>query len=133
MAQAVNYALLVLGAPGAGDGTLRAGRFARALLARGHTLERVFFYDEAAATGNGNCVFAQDETDRVAHWAALNREHGVELVLCVASALRRGVLDQTEARRYERGANLHPAFILGGLGQLVDACARCDRLITFGR
>ncbi|MEE4301719.1 MAG: DsrE family protein, partial [Pseudomonadales bacterium] len=51
---------------------------------------------------------------------------------CVASALRRGLLDDAEAERYDRGrGNLRPEFTLSGLGQLVDATLKADRLVTF--
>ncbi len=127
------YSLLVLSGPASGHGNLTAARFARAVMARGHTIRRVFFLDEGAATGTGPAVFAQDEADPVREWAALAREHDVELVLCISSALRRGVLDTTEAERHERtAATAHPAFVVSGLGQLVDASAGSDRLVTFG-
>ena len=54
-------------------------------------------------------------------------------MLCVASALRRGVLDTIEAERHEKGnATMDPAFTIGGLGLLVEAGASADRLVTFG-
>jgi len=59
--------------------------------------------------------------------------HGVELVICVSSALRHGMLDSQEALRYEKGsATIQPWFVVSGLGQLIDACANSDRLVTFG-
>jgi tRNA 2-thiouridine synthesizing protein D len=43
------------------------------------------------------------------------------------------MLDQVEADRHERPcATINPLFTVSGLGQLVDACASSDRLITFG-
>ena len=66
-------------------------------------------------------------------WAELASAHDVELVLCIASAVRRGLLDATEAARHERqGPSIHPGFELAGLGQLIDAAAGADRLVTFG-
>jgi tRNA 2-thiouridine synthesizing protein D len=53
--------------------------------------------------------------------------------VCVASALRRGMLDPTEASRYEHdAASVAPEFTISGLGQLIDAAIDCDRLVTFG-
>ena len=67
------------------------------------------------------------------HRRALAEESDIELVACVSSALRRGVLDSTEAERPERvGATLDPAFSIGGLGLLVETGAESDRLLTFG-
>ena len=51
----------------------------------------------------------------------------------VASSLRRGLLDETEADRYEKpAANIASGFTISGLGQLIDACIESDRVMTFG-
>ena len=55
------------------------------------------------------------------------------MVVCIAAALKRGILNQEEAERYEKPAhNLRDGFAISGLGQLVDAALMSDRLITFG-
>ncbi len=127
------YTLLVLSGPAGGHGARTAAGFASAALARGHQVNRVFFLDEGTTCGNASAVFPQDETDPLETWAKLAEEHGVELVLCISSALKRGVLDETEANRYEKGpATVHPTFVVSGLGQLIDATASADRLVTFG-
>ena len=129
----MNYALLVLSSPASGHGARTALRFAHSVIARGHTVERVFFLDAGVATGSATAVFPQDEADRLAPWAELAEQHSVELVLCISSALKRGMLDAAEAERYDKpGPTAHPAFIVSGLGQLVDAAASADRLLTFG-
>lgn len=93
----------------------------------------MFFLDHGSAIGAANAVFAQDENNPADAWIALAAEHGIELILCVSSALRRGVLDEHEAQRHERPhPSVHPAFTISGLGQLVDACASSDRIVTFG-
>lgn len=110
-----------------------AAAFAHALLAQGHNLHRVFFLDKGVLCGSASSVFPQDETTPLDDWVSLAEDHGVDLVLCVTSALRQGMLDEHEARRHERGsATIHPAFTISGLGQLIDAGAAADRLITFG-
>ena len=94
----------------------------------------MFFYQEGVRHGDRLACHAQDEQDRLAQWASLAEEHGTDLVLCIASAVKRGVLDPGEAGRHEKpAASAHPAFELSGLGQLVDAHLQCDRLVTFGR
>ena len=78
-------------------------------------------------------MFPQDESSGLQAWVDLAERHGVDLVLCVSSALRYGMLDNTEAERHERpAASIHPSFTISGLGQLVDATATSDRLVTFG-
>jgi len=129
----VKISLLVLASPYASQSADTAWHYAQAAVRAGHELYRVFFYHEAVYHGSGLTVPAQDEVNRVQRWAALAEDSGAELVLCIASGLKRGILDDTEAERHERGAhNIHPAFVLAGLGQLVDASAHCDRLLTFG-
>lgn len=127
------YSLLVLSAPVSGHGSRAAAEFARCAITRGHTIHRVFFLDAGTVTGSGISIFPQDEMDPVQAWAQLHTQHAVELVICISSALKYGMLDETEAARYERPhATIHPAFTVSGLGQLVDACAHADRVITFG-
>ena len=102
-------------------------------MARGHAIHRVFFLDEGTLAGSANSVFPQDETDPSEPWVDLAASHGIELVICITSALKHGMLDQTEAQRHERpAATINPHFTVSGLGQLVDACAHSDRVITFG-
>lgn len=127
------YSLLVNASPASGHGARCAAAFAQAAIAAGHSVYRVFFLDEGTRAGSATAVFPQDEADRLQPWVVLAEEHGVDLVLCITSALKHGQLDETEAQRYERGgATVHPAFTISGLGQLVDATAHSDRLVTFG-
>jgi tRNA 2-thiouridine synthesizing protein D len=58
----------------------------------------------------------------VSRWGKLNEEHGVDLVVCVAAALRRGIREE----------NLAKGFRISGLGQMVEAGVKTDRLIVFG-
>ena len=127
------YSLLVNSSPVAGHGARHAADFAQAAIAAGHKVYRVFFLDEGTLSGSSAAVFPQDEADRLQPWIELAERHGVDLVLCISSALKYGMLDTAEANRHERAAaTVHPAFTISGLGQLVDATAHSDRLVTFG-
>ena len=127
------YSMLVLASPVAGQTNRTAAGFAAELYNRGHSLHRVFFMDAGVDTALSTPVIPQDEVNPQALWLALAQQFDVQLVACISSALKRGALDETEAARYEKvAATLHPSFELGGLGQLVDASAHSDRLITFG-
>lgn len=122
-----------MSSPSSGLCARSAAQFARCAIKMGHNIHRVFFLDAGTLNGNANSVIPQDEQNLLQDWVSLAQEQDVELVLCISSALKRGMLDETEAQRYERsGATAHPAFIVSGLGQLVDASAKSDRLITFG-
>lgn len=127
------YSLAVYGPPYTYQAADTAFHFAEALLAKGHGLHRVFFYHDGVHNGTRLSVPPQDEINIPARWSELARKHKVDMVICVASALRRGVLDATEADRYELDSdNLDAAFNISGLGQLIDAGIHSDRLITFG-
>ena len=127
------YSLLVMSSPASGLCAMTAARFARGVLARGHSIKRVFFLDAGTLSGSAAAVFPQDEANRLQPWVELAEEHSVELILCIASALKYGMLDESEARRHERSATtVHPAFTVSGLGQLVEAATASDRLVTFG-
>ncbi|MGS2716588.1 sulfurtransferase complex subunit TusD [Eionea flava] len=110
-----------------------AYRFAESLITEGHTLFRVFFYHDAAYQGSQLHCYPQDETNLTQRWQLLAKTHNIDLVICIAAGLKRGVLDTQEAERYEQPhSNLSTEFNLSGLGQLVDATVQSDRVITFG-
>lgn len=128
----MRFALNVLGGPADGESARSALLFARAALGAGHEIHRVFFQGAGVHCASALTVAPQDELDVADAWARLGRDHKLDLVVCVASALRRGLLDDAEAERYERGhGNLRPEFAISGLGQLVDATLKADRLVTF--
>ncbi len=124
--------LAVFGAPQNSQAALSALRFAEAVKRQGHDLYRVFFYHDGVTTGNQLVVAPQDELDVQAAWSSFGKKHNVELIVCIASALRRGLLDSAEADRNEKSNfNLDPAFTISGLGQFIDAGLQSDRLVTF--
>jgi len=128
----VNIAIAVYGSPTTSCAHRNALGFVRAALAAGHSIERVFFYHDAVLVGSALVVSPQDESDFGLQWATLAAHHGFELAVCVAAALRRGILDATEAKRYDRGSGcLREPFELVGLGQLAAAAIDAERLVTF--
>ena len=125
--------LMVASSPASQQSAQTALSFCRAALAAGHKIYRVFFYEDGVQTGSALTVNAQDERNPNADWAALIQEHQIDAVVCVASALKRGILDAGEAARYEKpAANLAEGFDISGLGQWVDACLNSDRVVSFG-
>ncbi len=124
--------IAVHGAPYSTQASSTALRFARAALEAGHTLPRVFFYHDGVHAASALTVPPQDEPSPQPGWVELARSHGVELAVCIAAALKRGIVNDEERQRYElTAANLHPAFTIVGLGQLVDAICATDRFVTF--
>lgn len=128
----MKFSLVVYSAPYSSPGAYSAYRFAQACLQSGHQIYRVFFYGNGVQTGSCLSTPQQDEFDLHGAWQQLAQEHQLDLVVCIAAALKRGVLDQKEQQRYQKSAaNLAPEFELSGLGQLADAAAQSDRLLTF--
>ena len=59
--------------------------------------------------------------------------HDLELIVCVAAAQRRGIVDADEAKRQGKDAtNIAEGFEISGLGQLIEAGITADRLVAFG-
>ncbi|MFB8828670.1 sulfurtransferase complex subunit TusD [Azotobacter sp. CWF10] len=111
----------------------RALRFAEAVLAGGHEINRLFFYQDGVYNAADSIVTPQDELDLPAQWRAFVERHELDAVVCIAAALRRGVLDAQEAQRYGRAAlAVTPPWELSGLGQLHEAAQQADRLVCFG-
>ena len=128
----MEYGLLVMGAPYASAAPHSALRCAKAVISSGHQVAGVFFYREGIHNASQLMAPPQDELNMREAWVALHQEHGVALDVCIAAALRRGVMSETEAKRHgQTHFNLQAPFELTGLGQLLTLQQRCDRLITF--
>lgn len=110
-----------------------AYQFAKAALEAGHEVPRVFFYHDGVNVGTRLSVPPQDERNIQQIWTALAKEHGIDLVICIAAAQRRGMLDENEAKRQGKDAsNIAEGFRISGLGQLIEMGIQTDRLMTFG-
>lgn len=128
----MKFAIAVF-SPAHAPSSRRALRFAQAALAGGHEIVRLFFYQDGAHSASANVVAPQDETDIAAQWRDFVSEQQLDAVVCIAAALRRGVLNDEEANRYQRpAANLPTPWELSGLGQLHEAAQLADRLVSFG-
>ncbi len=111
----------------------RALRFAEAVLDGGHEINRLFLYQDGVHNAADGIVTPQDELDLAAQWRAFVERNGLDAVVCIAAALRRGALDAQEAQRYGRSAvSVTPPWELSGLGQLHEAAQQADRLVCFG-
>ena len=110
-----------------------AYQFAKAAIAGGHEVFRVFFYHDGVNVASDYAVPPQDDRNVTDNWVKLAEANNIDMVVCIAAAQRRGLLDANEAQRQgKRGDNIAPVFRISGLGQLVEAGIECDRLLTFG-
>ncbi|WP_435955585.1 sulfurtransferase complex subunit TusD [Dryocola sp. BD626] len=128
----MRFAMMVTGPAYGTQQASSALQFARAVIAEGHTLSSVFFYREGVLNANALTMPANDEVDVVRAWQQLHDQHGVELHICVAAALRRGVVDEVEAKQHAlSSSNLQAGFTLSGLGALAEAALTCERMVQF--
>jgi tRNA 2-thiouridine synthesizing protein D len=129
----MKYCIVVLGAPYSTQAPVSALQFTKALIKKGHKITRVFFYEDAVHTASRFSCPPNDEINIRIEWEQFKTEHHIDLVVCIAAALKRGVADDEEAQRYDiaEQGNISSSFELSGLGQLVEACANADKILTF--
>jgi tRNA 2-thiouridine synthesizing protein D len=118
----MKFAILVNEGPYTHQAADSAYLFCRAALAKGHEIVRVFFYHDGVNNATRLTEPPQDDRHIVHRWSRLAEEYGVDLVVCVAAALRRGIKEE----------NLAGGFRISGLGQLIEAGIQADRTVTFG-
>ena len=118
----MKFGILVNEGPFTHQASDSAYQFVKAAIDKGHEVIRVFFYHDGVNNANKLSEPQSDDRNLVKLWSELAEQHDVDLVVCVAAALRRGIKDEI----------LAPGFRISGLGQLIEAGIIGDRLITFG-
>lgn len=115
----MKFALLITGSPIQSQACQSAVDFCRAAIATGHDIYRVFLLDDAAQLAHQHCANHAVQSQ----WQTLQKNHQLDIVVCVNSAREHHISEQD---------NLASGFVISGMGQLIDASANADRLITFG-
>ncbi len=129
----MKFGILVSEGPYTHQAADTAYQFTKAALEAGHEIFRVFFYHDGVNNGTRLATPPQDDRNIVNRWSELAKEHDLDLVLCVAAAQRRGIVDEGEAQRNGKDTdNIAEGFRISGLGQLIEAGIQSDRLVTFG-
>ena len=129
----MKFGIVVTEGPYTHQASDTAYHFTKAALAKGHEVVRVFFYHDGVNNATRLTTPPQDDRHVTNRWINLAKEHQFELVVCVAAAQRRGIVDTGEAKRLGKDTdNIAPGFQISGLGQLIEAGVQADRLITFG-
>lgn len=129
----MKFSVVIHAAPYSAQAAHSALRFSREVLAQGHEIYRLFFFGDGVHNASRLAVVPQDEASLQADWEDLITEHKLDSVVCVTSALRRGILNATEAKRHELDAvSIRHSSEIAGLGQLIDAVTHSDRVVNFG-
>ena len=129
----MKFSIMVNEGPYTHQASDTAFNFTKAALEAGHEIFRIFFYHDGVNNGTRMTTPPQDDRHVVNRWSELAEQHGLDMVVCVAAAQRRGILDVEEAKRNGKdGDNIAPGFRISGLGQLIEACIQADRLLVFG-
>ncbi|HYP66748.1 MAG TPA: sulfurtransferase complex subunit TusD [Thiobacillaceae bacterium] len=129
----MKFSIMVNEGPYTHQASDSAYQFAKAALAKGHEIYRVFFYHDGVNNATRLTVPPQDDRNVVNRWSELAQQQKLDMVVCIAAAQRRGLLDENEASRQGKDANnIVPGFRISGLGQLVEAGIQADRLVVFG-
>ncbi len=118
----MKFGILVNEGPFTHQASDSAYQFVKAALDKGHEVLRVFFYHDGVNNGNKLSEPQADDRNLIKLWGELAKEHKIDLVVCIAAALRRGIKDDI----------LADGFRISGLGQLVEVGIAADRLVTFG-
>ena len=129
----MKFGILINEGPYTHQASDTAYNFAKAALDNGHEIYRVFFYHDGVNNGTRFTVPPQDDRNIQVRWSELAEKHELDMVICIAAAQRRGIMDADEAKRQNiDGNNIAPGFRISGLGQLIEAGIQSDRLVVFG-
>jgi tRNA 2-thiouridine synthesizing protein D len=129
----MKYTVMINEGPYQHQSSDTALQFVRAALEKGHEIFRVFFYHDGVNNGTRLSVPPADDRLIQKEWSELGLEHGLDLVICIAAAQRRGLMDASEAKRQGLDAdNIIEGFRISGLGQLIEGGIQSDRTIVFG-
>ncbi|GAB4265724.1 MAG: sulfurtransferase complex subunit TusD [Methylomicrobium sp.] len=129
----MKFAIQINANPTASNSPYAAYRFIDALLKQGHSVVRVFFYQEGVYQAFKYAAPPDDEFNFPKLWSELARRYAIDLVVCISAAQRRGLLHADEAQRVGKlDEDLAPGFRISGLGQWVEAALQADRCLVFG-
>ena len=90
----MKFGILIKQGPFTHQASDTAYRFTVAALAKGHEIYRVFFYNDGVYNSNKLSEPQTDDRNLVSLWSELAAEHDLDLVVCIAAALRRGMKEE---------------------------------------
>lgn len=129
----MKFSIVVYAAPYSSEAASTAFNFTKTLLDQGHDIYRLFFFGDGVHNANKLAVVAQDEVNLQQQWDKLITSHQLDSIVCVTSAIKRGIVDTAESRRHGlEAASMYDSSEIAGLGQLIDATINSDRIVNFG-
>jgi tRNA 2-thiouridine synthesizing protein D len=129
----VKFAIQVNASPYQYQASDSAWNFAMSALSSGHEIYRVFFYNDGIYNACRDARPPGDERNIVERWTKLNAVHNIDLVVCVSSAQRRGLLETSVAEKVDGYQHaLADGFRIAGLGLWMESVIESDRHIIFG-
>lgn len=118
----MKFAILIHEGPYNHEAPDTAYHFVKAALAKGHTIEGIFFYHDGVLNVSNMAEPPQDDRNIQKRWSELAQEHGVDIISCIAASKRRGIKD----------GHISAGTRISGLGQLTNITIAANRLVTFG-
>lgn len=107
-------------------------KYAEAVIAKGHELKAIFFYQDGVYHANTLSIVPTDELNTQQGFKQLNSEHNIPLLLCVTAAEKRGIIDaQQAAQESLEHHTVDNAFTVAGLAEMAAMAAQTDRMVQF--
>ena len=129
----MKFNILVCEGPYTHQASDTAYQFVKAALSMGHDVVRVFFYHDGVYNASRLNSPPSDDRDITGRWVKLSEKHGIDLAVCIAASLRRGILNEQTARQYGKDSeNLDSHFQVTGVGYFIEGSIVADRTIVFG-
>lgn len=91
----------------------------RTVIAQQHIISCIYFLFDGAYLANKYIDMPTDEINLSREWQNFARDNALELLVCSASGLRRGICPETIAT----------GFRFGSIGELVESCAAADQVV----
>ena len=85
-----------------------------------HTISCIYFVFDGAYTADKYIDMPTDEFNLSRSWSEFASKYNIDLLVCAASGLRRGISE----------TNLAQGFKMGSIGQLVQSCDEADRVLS---
>ena len=121
-----NSLALVVTTPPNSNLTTTAINLVRAAINNGVSVLGVFFYQDGVLNAAKNLSIPSDEFQTLSQWQQLNSKYNVPLFLCITAAEKRGLTDELTNNEL---SNIHQAFTVSGLGELVELTSNADRVV----